>query len=394
MRAEKISEHGEKSQMCINKKTSIVTATVFIFLIIVVGLFSFVNLVSFYVNDETNYNDWTADLGSKFETDMAATFYEKHLFINLNGAVRKLLGQREMNGVLKLNNGHLIIPQAAYSQEEIEQRATEIIDYADFCKKQGKQFLFVQCILKTDEDNKQLPIGTEDFSNENVDLLLECLRNADINVLDIRDCMKRDGLDIYDYTYVTDHHWTSVGCFYAFTQIAKWIESEMGIVVDENVLNIDNYDIIPYEHWHLGSYGQRTGQYFAGIDDYDLIVPTFEVAFLDENGKKHSFIEQVVNNEVFENRDITSRYTYDFALNMPQGVASTSQKLKLLFVSDSYATEMIPYLKLAYSDYDSQYYLSGFSADYVVQSNPDIVVMMPFMTSAFNENAVFMDEDY
>ncbi len=375
-----------------NKKiSSIAYALVFIFAIFVVGFVSFVNLVDFYVNDRVDYNEWSADLGNKFETDEATAFFKKFQFVNLNGEMRSLLGQREMNGILRLNNGHLIMPQAKMEDEEIEGYADEVIKYADFCKEQGKIFLFVQPILKVDKENKQLPTGVEDYSNENIDVFLKYLKNAGIDILDIRTCMKQDGIDMYDYTYITDHHWTSEGCFYAFGEIVEWIADKTGIKADPDVTDINKYKIITYQGWHLGSYGQRVGQYFAGIDDYDLIIPQFDVSFIDENGEKHSFYEQVVNTEIFENRDVTSRYTYDHALRIPEGIATTSKNMSLLFVTDSYASEMAPYLKLAYSDYCSQYYPDGLNADYVLQSDPDIVVVMPYYTSTFNAGAIFTE---
>lgn len=375
-----------------SKKISIIIfAIVFALVTVVIGYISFTNLVNFYINEEVDYNEWTADLGNKFETDEATTFFKKFQFINLNGAARNLLGQREMNGILKLNNGHLILPQAKMSDEEIKNYAEEVIKYADFCKSLDKTFVFVQPILKVDEYNKQLPMGVKDYSNENINEFLEYLKTADIEVLDIRECMKNDGMDLYDYTYVTDHHWTSIGCFFAFIQITDWIENKTGIKADSKVVDINNYVVITYPKWHLGSYGQRTGQYFAGIDDYDLIIPSFDVSFVEADGTKHSFYEQVVNEEVFEIRDVTSRYTYDWALRMPSGIATTSQDLSLLFVTDSYATEMAPYLKLAYSDFYYQYYPYGLNADYVIQTDPDIIVLMPFNTSTFDSGSVYQE---
>lgn len=384
--------------MSSSKLSQLSTVIVFVLLIIVIGYISFTNLVNFYVNDEVDYNEWSADLGNKFETDEATTFYEKFWFINLNGAARNIIGQREMNGILKLNNGHLIIAQSKMSDEEIKAYADEVIKYAEFCKKQGKPFLFVQPNLKVDIDNKQLPVGTQDYSNENIDVFIQYLEDAGVEVLDIRDCMKNDGMDLYDYTYITDHHWNTEGCFYAFTKITEWIELKTGVSVNPNVIDIDKYEIVTYPKWHLGSYGQRVGEYFTGIDDYDLIVPAFDVSFVDEDGKHHSFYEQAVNESVFEMRDATSRYTYDWALHVPEGVATTSQELTVLFVTDSYATAMAPYLKLAYSNYYSQYYPKGFNADFTINSESDVVILMPFYTSTFNtasddrtNGAIFID---
>ena len=98
----------------IRKTTSMAYAIIFLLLTVAVGAISLKNLIEFYVNDEVDYNEWSADLGNKFETDVATTFFEKFQFVNLNGAMRNLLGQHEMNGVVKLNNGYLLttIPYA------------------------------------------------------------------------------------------------------------------------------------------------------------------------------------------------------------------------------------------------------------------------------------------
>lgn len=364
---------------------------VFIIVVFLLGFFSFINLVRFYVNDEVDYNEWTADLGNKFETDEATTFAGKFEFVNLNGAMRNLIGQREMHGLVKLMNGHLIYPQEKMSEEEIEMYVDGVIKYAQFCKSKGKYVLFVQPNLKVDEENKQLPIGVEDYSNENINAFLQYLRGSGVDVLDIRECMKNDGLDIYDYTYVTDHHWTTEGGFYAFTKITEWVEEETGVSVNQDVTDINKYDIQKYKNWHLGTYGQRVGKYFAGIDDYDLILPTFNVSFIDETGKESSFLDQVVNTSVFEKQNPKSRYTYDFAMEVPSGISTTSKRLSILMISDSYVKAMAPYLKLAYSDYDYQYYMNGLYADYVNQVDPDVIVLMPFYTSSLDAGTEFYE---
>ncbi len=363
--------------------------TIFLVLVLGMGLFSYINLAKFYINQEIDYNEWTPELGTKFETDVASTFCGKFSFVNLNGAVSNVLSQPSMNGIYKLRNGHLIRPEAYISDTEIEYYADEVIKYAEFCKTRGITVLFVQPILKLDEENKQLPVGVEDYSNENVDSFLEYLKSSNIDVLDIRQCMKDDGMDLYDYTYITDHHWTTEGCFYTYGKIVEWINENMNVSYDPQIVDLNNYEIITYHNWHLGSYGQRVGEYYAGIDDYNLIVPQFDVSFIDNEGNRHTFYEEAVNEEIFERRDATSRYTYDYALRCPSGIASTSRDCKVLFVSDSYATAIAPYIKLAYSDYYFQYYASGFNSDLVIETNPDIVILMPYYISAFDAGAVF-----
>lgn len=362
---------------------------IFLSIIFGLGILSQKKLADFYIYQLRDYNEWTPKLGSKFETDIASTFFQKFGFVNLNGAISNALHQPSMNGIYKLKNGHLFEPQPKLSNEYISQYANEVIKYADYCKSQGTPVLFVQPFLKVDENNKQLPLGVTDFSNENVDYYLECLEDAKIPTLDLRQSLLNDGLDLYDYTYVTDHHWTTEGCFYAFTKVVDSIDSMTGTTTNPVITDMSQYRIETYPRWHLGSYGQRVGKYYAGIDDYDLIIPTYDVSFTDDSGNSHSFYESVVNTDILSSCDVTSRYTYDRAMRCPNDKSSTCHDLKVLFITDSYATAMAPYLKLAYSDYYYQYYPDGFNAEAFNQIQPDIVILMPFYTSIFYPDAVF-----
>lgn len=371
------------------KVKSLTYIIIFLALIFGLGLLSQRKLAGFYINQTRDYNEWTPELGTKFETDIASTFFQKFGFVNLNGAISNALHQPSMNGIYKLKNGHLFEPQPKLSNEYISQYANEVIKYADYCKSQGTPVLFVQPFLKVDENNKQLPLGVTDFSNENVDYYLECLEDAKIPTLDLRQSLLNDGLNLYDYTYVTDHHWTTEGCFYAFTKVVDSINSMTGTTTNPVITDISQYRIETYPRWHLGSYGQRVGKYYAGIDDYDLIIPNYDVSFTDDSGNSHSFYESVVNTDILSSCDVTSRYTYDRAMRCPNDKSSTCHDLKVLFITDSYATAMAPYLKLAYSDYYYQYYHDGFNAEAFNQIQPDIVILMPFYTSIFYPDAVF-----
>ena len=63
------------------------------------GVPSFGKLLNYYINDVVSYNEWTPELGNEFETNIASTFYKKMWFVNINGAIRNVLNQPEMNGV-------------------------------------------------------------------------------------------------------------------------------------------------------------------------------------------------------------------------------------------------------------------------------------------------------
>ena len=96
----------------------------------------------FYINDEVDYNEWNADLGNKFETDVATTFFEKFQFININGAFKNLLGQHEMNGVVKLNNDYLLTTIGYVDDEILLDYTRSILYFKKYLDNRGTKLLY------------------------------------------------------------------------------------------------------------------------------------------------------------------------------------------------------------------------------------------------------------
>jgi len=257
-------------------------AIVFLLIIFVVGFFSFNKLASFYVKDEIDYNEWNPTLGTKLETDIASTFFEKLRFVNLNGFMAKLLNQQKMNGVTKLNNGYLFYPLPYTSDETLQKYVDSTKRLNEYLSKRGTSLVYVVCPYTSSKYDPQLPIGVEDYGNSNIDRFIEKAKSVEIDTIDIRELMHDAGINQYDMMYKTDHHWNTRAGFFAAGILIDYIASETGCELDSRVTDINNYTITEYSKWHLGSRGQRTGVYYAGIDDFDLILPNFETHIKSE----------------------------------------------------------------------------------------------------------------
>ena len=120
------------------KVTAYIFSIIFFFTVILFGGVSFIQLCKFYIHDEVDYNEWNVDLGNKFETDITTNFYNKIQFVNFNGAMRNLLGQQEMNGVVKLDNGYLCSTYSQCSDETLEVYAERVSSLNAFLKEKVK----------------------------------------------------------------------------------------------------------------------------------------------------------------------------------------------------------------------------------------------------------------
>lgn len=354
---------------------------VFMAIVVGFGFLSYRELVNFYVNQERDYNEWTPELGSKFETDVASTFYNKFSFVNLNGAVSNVLGQPLMNDVIKLNNGYLLTTMNYFSDDILQEYAYSIIRFNDYLNKRGTAFVYASTPYTSSKYDSQLPAGIEDYGNDNTDRFMEMIQSASVDTIDFRETMHEDGIDQYDMMYRTDHHWTTEAGFYAYGILEDYIVEKTGCNVDERVSDIKNYTVTTYKKWHLGSRGQRTGIYYAGIDDFSLIIPDFETTIQNSEGAVGSMQELMINMEPLAVKDYTSRYTYDYVLGGSLGNFTNldcKNDIRILIITDSFGEAVCPYLAMGFHQifHVHSYDVTGVTPEFIENFDPGVVIMM------------------
>ncbi len=355
---------------------------VFMIVIVLLGIKSFQGLVDFYVNDVTDYNEWTADLGNKFETDEASSFYGKLQFINFNGAVRNVLGQHEMNNIIKLNNGYLLQPHYPADDNLLKTYSDNVIALDRYLKEEGIAFIYVVPPYTVSKYDPELPTGIYDYANANIDRFMELLEPAGVPTMDLRELMHEDGLNQYDMMYKTDHHWTTEAAFYTYGKLEDRLVDQLHCKVDGRVSDIDNYDVITYEKWHLGSYGQRTGSYFAGIDDFNLFVPTFSTTIQRlSDSQQGSMPDLLYDMEPLQSKNTKSKYTYDHvfdnSLDNYRNPDCANDK-KIMILTDSFGKALTPYLVMGFQEvrYVPEDDMEQFTKNYIDRYSPDAVIVL------------------
>ena len=366
-----------------NNKSAVLFTVIFLLLIFGLGVLSFAGLANYYINDEIINNEWTSELGNKFETDVSSTFYKKFSFVNLNGAIRKMLGQQEMNGVIKLKNGYLTEISEICPDEEISGYVNRIKAFSDYLDHRETALVYFSAPSTVNPFDPELPSGIEDYSNINIDRLLSGLREAGVDIMDFREILYSDGIDQYSRMYKTDHHWTTEAGFYAYCLLEKYINETTGCEVDPIISDIENYTVTKYEKWHLGSRGQRTGIYFAGIDDFSLIDPDFDINVVDPDGHTGSIHNYFFRKEYLGNRDLTSRYTYDSVLGGPNFLGhyknpDSKNNVKVMMITDSFAKAVTPYMIMQFAEVNTLYngYVGNITPELIESYDPDVVIML------------------
>jgi hypothetical protein len=322
----------------------------------------------------------------KFDFDKDSFLRDKGTYINFSGFMAHLAGDRFHNDVVKLKNGHLSGMTKKVDMQLHAQTAKRISDYFNENK---ISFLYIQAPIKIGQSDKELPAGAEDFANENADEFLRLLQKEDVNILDLRKSMREDGLDRYDAFFKTDHHWKPEAGIWANGKIMAYLhDTRMIENFDASWSNLDNFKVTVYKNGFLGSGAQRTGKYFAGVDDINLIYPeninlTMSVPSEDLI-KSGAFFDVMFDPERIGgdfHHDSYGAYPYHTNnLVIFKNDAAVTDK-KILLLSDSFGVVMAPYMALQTEDFDFFFGQAINLQEYIKEHKPDIVMMMYYPPS-------------
>ncbi|MBR5273289.1 MAG: hypothetical protein IKU25_07880 [Clostridia bacterium] len=322
----------------------------------------------------------------------------KNEYIEINGLAQKLVGKKLIEDadvssrVIKLKNGHVTFAWTRLSDEIINDSADKITGLKEFLDDRGTDFLFVQSPYKNDDQNPLFPVGIEDYSIDNSMRFVSALREKNINTLNLIDRIREDNLDWYSLFFKTDHHWTNEAGFWAYGELAQYMNDNFGYNIDRNSWDINNYTVRTYEGAFLGSQGKRTGSLFAGVDDISFLIPKFETSLVYNNEIKGIYrtgtFEQTL---LFEKENISGSLYDDFcyaaSLNGDFGLLKLTNNLdtsgkKVMIIKDSFANPVITFLAPNVSEITvvDMRLLKGETGktlrEVIEESNPDTVIML------------------
>jgi len=326
----------------------------------------------------------------------------KNLLVTLNGGLQKLLGTRCLNDRYLLDNGQLTYIIDEYDMTDIGENTVAL---RDALAQRGIPMVYVNALFKINGADKQLPVGVEDSSNENADRFLSVLRARDVNVLDLREAAHAQDLDYGELFYRTDHHWKAETGFWAFREIAAYLEQlDASFAVDEAVTDTASYNHTVYEDIFLGTAGRRVGPLYSGWDDLTVISPKFatDLRFsVPEEGLERTgaYEDTILFSEFLTGGDDFTISRYDVYCGQDYGLLQISNRAadvthkRILVLKDSFSSVVIPFLSLSYEEL-CFIDLRVFSEDlleFVEEYDPDLVMVL-YNPGAYENNNLAMFE--
>ena len=289
----------------------------------------------------------SGDYDEKFEAYMDDQFVGRDMWRKLKVAVDRIGGSRLENGVYIGTNGQLLEQIEVADENHL---AANIKAIKSFSESQSK--IPVRMMLVPDAANvlnHSLPaLAKPEDQTQMFSMVRKDLGDSVERINVSTELNKHKTEKIY---YKTDHHWTTLGAFYAFQAAAP----SLGIDGDLS----GKYVSYTVSDSFNGMLASKSGVNFGEKEQIDIYVPTEEdtdliVDYVDEGKRSTSLYDSSKLKE-------KDQYTVFLGGNsslLDIRTVSTSTK-RLLLVKDSFANSFIPFLTPYYREIvvvDPRYY--------------------------------------
>lgn len=241
--------------------------------------------------------DYLTDVFGSVENAFTNNLLFRKQYVDLYGGLQRITGKKIIwdsnpNKTIMLGSDNKLYPSGnivknfesnqKFDTKQLDSYAQSLISLGEHGKLHGAITIFAQAPARYDPALVKLPIPSNDQSIEMLDYLYSALKNEQIvTTINLQKRYKEVGLKFSDLFFTTDHHWNIKTAFWAFTEICNHL-NESGFGINQSFYNIKNYNIDTLKSSFLGSIGSRTGGYFAGYDDFDLIYPKFPTDYTKE----------------------------------------------------------------------------------------------------------------
>ena len=182
--------------------------------------------------------------------------------------------------------------------------------------------------------------------------------------------------------YRTDHHWTSLGAYYA----ANALRSSWGLPeIDKDTLTQETVS-----EDFCGTLYSSSGFFWIAPDEMETLTAAPEnssVTRYETNGT-----EETLPLYNYDKLTIKDKYTFFLGGNIPRAVVDTGTENapSLLILRDSYADSLVPFLTDAFSEIhliDLRYY-TGSVKEYIAENAIDRVLLL-YSTDNFCSDSSF-----
>ncbi len=212
-----------------------------------------------------------------------------------------------------------------------------------------------------------------------IDEVIAAGEAAGANMVDVRDTLAAHK-DEYIY-YRTDHHWTTLGAYYAYEAYCESLEMTPFDTSAYNVVEVSDF----------------YGTHYAKARTWDAVADTLTYYEMDNQltvyniyGANSVEVDTVSDIYIYENFDAYDKYGAFMQGNPGYSSLEGDGEGSILIIKDSYANCFMPYLVANYAQIDIlDYRFYAYSLDYLAEENDYSEILVLFNIDSFKSDATF-----
>lgn len=260
---------------------------------------------------------------------IADQFPGRDTWITINLLMNRFFGQKEASGVYLCDDGYLMQAPGTPDEENLARNIAAINAFGAAHPDLNMAMTVVPNAVTIHAD--KLPANAP-VRDQAADLkgIADALTGAEF--VDVTQALMRHNSEYLFYR--TDHHWTSLGAYYAFTSVADSLGIEAPALGD--------YTVYPVSTTFEGTLSSRSGSHSAQ-DQVDIYVADTEIDYYVTYVDSQTNISSMYNRAALDQKD---HYTVFFGGNYSRVDITTTADTErnLLLFKDSYANCFVQFL--------------------------------------------------
>ena len=312
-----------------------------------------------------------------FETYITDQFTLRDEWITVKAASELALGKKQNNSMFLCGGDTIIEPYASPGASKLEENITAL---NALVSNTDADVYFALIPGKSDIWSSMLPANTpRDSERADIDY---CYSLSAADNVDIYSALEAHAGE-YVY-YRTDHHWTTLGAYYAFTALAETMGLDCPSIEDYN-----GRETVSGEFY--GTSWSSSGFSWVGPDSMEIFVTEPEGLRIT-NYPQGSPVEGQLYD--WSRLEVKDKYSFFYGGNTPLLEIETGVENapSLLIIRDSYMDSLSPFLLESYSRIhilDLRYYRASLS-DYIAQNGFDDVLVCYSIDNFSTDSNIFL----
>lgn len=290
-------------------------------------------------------------------------FFARDNWMSLKLKCETIMGRKDASGIFLGSDDYLLSAPETPNDEALSRTIANINQFAADHSDLSMRMMLVpdSAMILSDKLPKHAPVRDQLQDIKNISGQL----SGSVQLLDAASALMPHASE-YIY-YKTDHHWTSLGAYYAFSACS----GQLGIASP-----VTDYDIYTVSDTFEGTLSSKSGSHKT-TDTVQVYIPQSQIRYYVTYSDSTQRVCSIYQSSALESKD---KYTVFFGGNHPKVEISTTannQRVLLLF-KDSYANSFVQFLLPYYQKIimiDPRYYYDNLDSILTTENVTDVLFL-------------------